>query len=535
MRDKASKKEIRKRDFTSFSLNEFKQDLLFTDLDNKLSKMDDPSLMYDYFHSTLSLLFEIHCPIKKLNRSEKKQLQKPWITKSILEKTLVKEQLYDEYLRTGDTDIHKEYKITSCSINKDIRNSKYHYHRKKFQAIKSNAKKMWKEANVLLGRSNSKSLPQLMYRENKKLNSRKEIVNNFNDHYSKVAPNLLKNMKKGGNPLRYLESSDKSMFFAPVTPSEVSDYIKELNPAKAIDLFKFPTKIIKDIRHLICTPLSMIINKSVKKGIFPEKLKIAKVAPVFKSGNKLDIKNYRPISVLPLFDKIFEKAINSRLTHFLDINNVLCENQFGFQKGKSTADAVLKLSDEIYKSTRKKETCCTILLDLAKAFDTVDHSILLNKLSAIGVRGPLHTWFKSYLTDRKQVVSVDSEISDPILMKYGVPQGSVLGPTLFLIYINDITKSTSKFKFTLFADDTCLFMKHSDPKILEEMVNNELEHINNWLISNRLSLNIKKSCYLLFSGKKTIDNFIVRIAGTEMEKVSKAKYLGILVDDKLSW
>ena len=342
-------------------------------------------------------------------------------------------------------------------------------------------------------------------------------------------------MKKGGNPLHYLNPIDRSMFFDPVLPHEVSDMIDELNPAKATGLYRFPVKVIKDIQHLICKPLSFIINKSVKKGIFPEKLKVAKVTPVFKSGDKLDIANYRPISVLPLFDKIFEKAINTRLKNFLFKNKILTIEQFGFQKGKSTADAVLNLTNQVYSSLKNNEICCTILLDLAKAFDTVDHSILLNKLSIVGIRGPLLAWFQSYLNNRSQIVSIESDHSEPVIMKFGVPQGSVLGPTLFLIYINDIINSTSEFKFTLFADDTCLFMKHNDPKVLEEKVNKELEHINNWLTSNRLSLNVKKSCFLLFSGKKKIDDFKVKICDTEVGMVSNAKYLGVIIDDKLSW
>ena len=247
------------------------------------------------------------------------------------------------------------------------------------------------------------------------------------------------------------------------------------------------------------------------------------------------MKNYRPISVLPLFDKIFEQIVKTRLNDFLSKNNILSDSQFGFQNGKSTADAVLNLTDDIYSALKENKTCCTILLDLAKAFDTVDHSILLKKLDKIGIRGPLHKWFESYLKDRKQVVSIDNVRSEPANMAFGVPQGSVLGPILFLIFINDMPLSSRLFRYTLFADDTCLFMSHEDPKTLEDLVNSELENIDQWLIDNRLSLNVDKSCFLLFTGKTRFQqDFKICISDKEVSRVSAAKYLGVHIDDKLT-
>ena len=210
------------------------------------------------------------------------------------------------------------------------------------------------------------------------------------------------------------------------------------------------------------------------------------------------------------------------------------ENQYGFQKGKSTGSAVLHLTDTIHRARKKGEFGCAIFLDLAKAFDTVDHSILLKKLEKIGIRGPVLDWFKSYLTDRHQSVICNNSKSNPRTMLFGVPQGSVLGPLLFLLYINDLSLN-STFHHTLFADDTCLFLSHKNSDTLEELVNLELKNITDWLIANKLTLNISKSNFILFTTKKPIDNFQLYISGQSLDRVTHAKYLGVIIDENLNW
>ena len=225
-----------------------------------------------------------------------------------------------------------------------------------------------------------------------------------------------------------------------------------------------------------------------------------------------------------------------RLIGFLEKHNVLFSHQFGFQKNKSTSQAILDLCNQLTNSVDKKEVSCCIFLDLAKAFDTVDHKILLDKLSHYGIRGSGLNWFKSYLSSRTQKVCINGLLSEPQTITHGVPQGSVLGPLLFLLYINDLPSCSKILKFHLFADDTSIFYSHKNAKDLEYIVNLELKNVSTWLSANRLSLNVDKSNFLTISKKKkTYSNIDIKIDNISIKEKDYIKYLGVLIDNKLSW
>ena len=244
--------------------------------------------------------------------------------------------------------------------------------------------------------------------------------------------------------------------------------------------------------------------------------------------------NYRPISLLPIFSKILEKLMYTRVMDFITKFNILYTNQYGFQKGMSTEYAINSLLHHIVHSMNQDETGFCILLDFAKAFDTVNHKILLDKLHYYGIRGTALKWFQSYLQDRMQCTEIGNTQSELEYVKCGVPQGSILGPLLFLLYINDIVYSSNVLKFTLFADDTSLFYSHKNAQQATKILNDELEKISEWLAANELSLNVGKSKLLVFNNKKKVKIDII-LNGQSLQEVDHAKYLGILIDNKLSW
>ena len=275
----------------------------------------------------------------------------------------------------------------------------------------------------------------------------------------------------------------------------------------------------------------------MSKGIFPDHLKIAKIVPIFKSGDASDFSNYRPISILPVFSKIYERIVYARLLNHLADNQFLHNLQFGFRSNHSTAHALIQLIDKISQAIDRKEFTVGVFIDLAKAFDTVNHSILLSKLEHYGVSGTPLSWFTSYLSSRKQYTIFNDFKSDFCNISHGVPQGSILGPLLFLIYINDLPNISTKLHSILLADDTNLFYSHPDINHIVDEVNIELVKLTDWLNSNRLSLNIKKSHFLVFSSSKKKSDLScqIKLSQEDFERLPSTKFLGITLDENLTW
>ena len=296
---------------------------------------------------------------------------------------------------------------------------------------------------------------------------------------------------------------------------------------------------MKQIIHVIVKPLVHIFNVSFSTGIFPSNLKIAKVIPVFKKGDPHLFQNYRPISLLPCFSKLIEKCATNRLYSFLSKKHILSDFQFGFRPNFCTAHAMMNLQDKVRSSIEKNNFCMAIFMDLSKAFDLVDHSILLFKLHYYGVRGTPLKWFESYLTGRRQFTQCSNSSSDYVNVTHGVPQGSILGPLLFLIYINDITLSSNKFDYIMYADDTTLLYTQPEINNVEQNVNNELQYISNWFKANKLILNLQKTNFCVFKnnhhGMNILQDVSLSIDSIPISKANVVIFLGVRVDINLKW
>ena len=319
---------------------------------------------------------------------------------------------------------------------------------------------------------------------------------------------------------------------SPVTEEEVLDQLNSINTTKAAGAYNIPISLIKLLKNEITKQ-----NLSFTSGSFPKSLKYAKVIPIFKSNSKFEVCNYRPISILPICNKIFEKLMYSRVTDFITKHNIIFPHQIGFQKLKSTSMAILDVCSELVDAIENKKFPCCVFLDFAKAFDTVNHEVLLKKLEHYGIRGVVLDFFRSYLTNRTQRVFVDGKLSEYKYKYHGVPQGSVLGPLLFLLYINDIPHSSQIMTFHLFADDTSIFFSHENLSNLEAIVNAELAKVSDWLIANKLTLITTKSNFMIIKPrqKNRSKNIEISITNENLRDSACVKYLGVLIDKNLTW
>ena len=378
-----------------------------------------------------------------------------------------------------------------------------------------------------------------MLLNNKMTTDRLDISECFNDFFGSIAQKTKNKILKTDTLFSsYLKNPNNSSFLiAPTTEKEIADLISTLNPQTATGPDSIPTSILKLISPTVSKPLSDIINISFSTGVFPSCLKKSTIIPIHKKDSKLLIQNYRPISLLSNISKIIEKLMHARLQSFLTKFKCLYNNQFGFRTKHSTNHALLQITETIRNAIDEGKFACGIFVDLQKAFDTVEHSILLGKLNHYGIRGITNDWFKTYLTGRSQSVTVLGKQSKNTTICHGVPQGSVLGPLLFLIYINDLHNAIKHSSVFHFADDTSLLNANHSMKKINRQVNHDLKLLCVWLRANKLSLNAKKTELIIFKSKnKCITKKLnFRISGQKLYPTDHVKYLGITLDQHLSW
>ena len=364
----------------------------------------------------------------------------------------------------------------------------------------------------------------------------KDISNKFNDFFINIGPTLANAIPHTSkSPLNYLGASvSETIFLSPVTGNEIGKLLLSLkNTATGYD--DINSMSLKLCSQYVTQPLTHICNLSLTYGVFPDQMKIANVIPLYKSDNPMIFSHYRPVSLLCILSKVFEKIMYERIVTFLNANNILYKFQFGFRPKHSPYLALITVIDKLTAAIENGDYAIGVFLDFSKAFDTVNHSILLDKLYHYGIRGCAHSCFKSYLSNWHQFVTYNGVMSGKQMIRCGVPQGSILDPLLFLTYINDLSSARDHSQPFLFADDTNLFLSGSSICQLQQNMESDLMNIAEWLKANELSLNIKKTHLMVFTSKnKTPTNMELHIGGQPIEKVEH-KILGVILDHKITW
>ena len=399
-----------------------------------------------------------------------------------------------------------------------------------FSRCLDNSAKTWFHVNKLIGNCPKITMDRLIVNGN--VLTGVDMVDYANRYFANAANILTENLVDV--PFRYYnELNPRTFLLLPTDTHEVVKVIMGLKN-KGNCIVDLSIKSVKNNAHIISVHVALLYNYSIEKCVYPDLLKIATVIPGFKAGSRDLIDNYRPITNLPLFSKIFEKLTHIRVISFIELCNLLNDAQFGFQKGKSITHAVLKLTSMIVGAYHGKQFCACFFLDLRKAFDTLDHKILLKKLDCMGFRGHSNEYFRSYIENRKQSVQIGGYSSNKSLISKGVPQGSILGPILFCLYIDDIVRAVDA-EAVLFADDAAFFVSASSLRGLYDRIRKLFSDLSNYLCINKLVPNLNKSKLMYFNSRPVPDLTDFLFDNHRIEWVDSFRYLGITLTSKMSY
>ena len=541
------------RDFSKRNIDHLIDRLKETNWKNVLDETD-PSNACKTFHSSFSCILDQTCPFISNNDKPKKHaISQPWFTPGLKVSSKKKNKMYKKALKNPcRMTAYRKYRNL---YNRLVRLAKCNYYNKRLNETAHDIKGTWKILREIIPNTNNKNKCPVTSIQLNILNKTDNFTTSiddtglicefFNNYFSSIGERISASIGNTQeiNPIDYLKDINvsDSLFLLPASEEEVIEIAMSIKSKSSTGHDEISNKLLKLIIPYIVKPLVHIFNQSFQTGTFPDSYKIAKVIPVFKSGKKTDPNNYRPISLLPSISKILEKLIYKRMISFLFSHDLIHPHQYGFLSGRSTEHAMLDIILKIIDAIEHKNFSLGIFLDLSKAFDSISHNILLNKLSLYGIRGTSLDLFKSYLTNRLQYVHIKNLDSNLQNVTCGVPQGSVLGPLLFLLYINDMPLISSLISYILYADDTTGLYSSPSLDDLFSTVQTELNNLNNWFCSNKLRINVTKTNFVLFMTrqKETSTNLSafhnLQISSLNIDRKEQTKFLGLLLDKNLNF
>ena len=521
------------RSYVNYNKERFINELINMDW-NPIESSDDPIFSWDFFINRIKILMDQTCPLK---RFKVKVTNKPWITHELIEQIKDKDRALRKAKKSKSQDDWVRARRMRNSCHKAVRNAKANFIKNEINNHTGDPKKFWDNiSSILPSNSNSSTYIKLKDQISNEIISEQKTSEYINDFFSDVGDKLASKLT---DPWFYNgTTSDIILPNCQTTLEEVTALVKEIDICKSSSISYLSSKVIKDAFTALPHVLLRIFNSSLATGVVPDSWKHATIIPLKKCGNSNDVNNLRPISLLPIQGKILEKIVHNRIMEHLELNGLLDHNQGGFRANHSTTGTISKFTDKIYHGMNKGEITVATFIDLKKAFDTVNHKILLEKLDNLGVRDRNLKWIDNYLTSRSQSTLANGIISTSRIISCGVPQGSVLGPLLFLIYVNDLSSVLTNSGHYLYADDTVIFRSGSNIQTTVNLLQTDLNSFGSWCKANKLTINTKKSNYVIYGTKQKLSRIrytAPNLQGDILQRTPSYKYLGVHIDSHLNF
>ena len=525
-----TKKVIEYRLINENTKRKFKQALIRSNIE--VNQYNNAKECFSNFNDTFNDLYNKYFPIIKKTVTLK-DVAKPWINDILLNQMKIRDNLYKLATRNRiDIKIYKDFRNT---LTTSIRKAKAKYYEDEFEKNSLSIKKTWATINSVIRKNKSPSTIELIDENGTKFQD-SDVPSKFVDYFTNIATNLTNQLPNSPtNPLQFLRNrSINSFAFLPTDAIEIESVIKDLKN-NGVGLKKISNQVLQDNNATLSPILSGIINKCVEQGYFPHELKTGCITPIHKSGAKSSIKNYRPVCSLSSLSKIIEKVIHNRMMDYIDKYDILSSKQFGFRKKMGTETALANYIDYIISGLRDGNYTVSIFMDLSKAFDVLNHDILKSKLEHYGFRDNFLNLLMNFVENRQYFVSANGYTSSTKTVNIGVPQGSTLGPLLFLLYINDMINCSAILQFSLFADDSTASHSDSDLNNTLDTIKTEFTKVLDWLLANKLIINLQKTHIMLFTNRQRPESISLNIDDNNITEISETKFLGVIVDNQLNW
>jgi hypothetical protein len=505
----------------------------------------------DSWHAWKSMFLEVvdaHAPVKKFRGSRKKK--KAWRCEEVDRLRELRDYHHHRACLTMNAEDWARYRQTRNQTTQLARQRKTYHFTTQIEDNRGNSKAMWKVLKDLLPTKSASSAAPTLELNNDIVTDLKEVCNVFNNYFIDIGARLSASIPAVyRNSVYYLQHyldvylhppANISFSFTPVSQNHVLKTMNCLSASKATGLDNIQVQILKLSARSIAPSLAYLFNFSLRSGVFPDEWKAAKVCPIHKKGSKLDPGNYRPVSVLPAISKIMERIVHDQLYSYLASNNLLSPQQSGFKKLHSCQTSLHRMTEYLFSEIHKRNVIGLVALDLKKAFDTVNHEIMLSKMELYGVREREKTWFQSYLSLRSQRCCINSCQSDPKTVLCGVPQGSILGPLLFILYVNDLPQCFSQCQVNIYADDTAFYVAKRTVHDINEVLQTEFESVHQWLCANQLSLHVGKTASMLICSRQKRahlqdQTISLSLNDEAVSQVEGLKYLGVYIDCNLNF